>query len=35
MVAEESYLLELVRSLHLNPLRAKLLPDLRTLDQYH
>jgi REP element-mobilizing transposase RayT len=34
VVEEEPYLLELVRYLHLNPLRAKLLPDLRTLDRY-
>jgi len=34
VVEAEPYLLELVRYLHLNPLRAKVLPDLRTLDQY-
>jgi hypothetical protein len=31
VVEEESYLLELVRYLHLNPLRARVVPDLRTL----
>ena len=31
---EECYLLELVRYLHLNPLRAKVVPDLRALDRY-
>ena len=31
---EEPYLLELVRYLHLNPLRAHLVPDLHTLDRY-
>ncbi|HSB81791.1 MAG TPA: hypothetical protein VLM91_23680 [Candidatus Methylomirabilis sp.] len=34
VVEEEPYLLELVRYLHLNPLRAKLVGDLRTLDGY-
>lgn len=34
MAEEESYLLELVRSLHLNPLRATVVPDLRALDRY-
>ncbi len=34
VVEEEPYLLELVRYLHLNPLRAGVLPDLRTLDRY-
>jgi hypothetical protein len=34
-VAEaESYLLALVRYLHLNPLRAKVVADLRTLDRF-
>jgi len=28
------YLLELVRYIHLNPLRAGLVPDLETLDRY-
>jgi len=31
VVEEEPYLLELVRYLHLNPLRAKVVPDLRRL----
>ncbi len=31
---EEPYLLELVRYLHLNPLRAGVVPDLRQLDRY-
>jgi REP element-mobilizing transposase RayT len=31
---EDTYLLELVRYIHLNPLRARLVPDLRALDQY-
>jgi len=31
---EESYFLELVRYIHLNPLRAKLVGDIRTLDKY-
>ncbi len=34
VVEAERYLLELVRYLHLNPLRAKVVPDLRTLDRY-
>jgi len=34
VVEEEPYLLELVRYLHLNPLRAKILADLRALDRY-
>jgi len=34
-VEEEPYLLELLRShLHLNPLRARVVPDLRALDRY-
>jgi putative transposase len=31
---EDSYLLELVRYIHLNPLRAKLVADLKGLDSY-
>lgn len=31
---EDSYLLELVRYIHLNPLRAKLVADLKELDKY-
>jgi REP element-mobilizing transposase RayT len=31
---EEPYLLELIRYIHLNPLRAGLVPDLETLDRY-
>lgn len=31
---EDSYLLELVRYIHLNPLRAKLVADIKELDQY-
>jgi putative transposase len=31
---EEPYLLELVRYIHLNPLRAKVVPDLRQLARY-
>ena len=34
VVEEEPYLLELVRYLHLNPLRAGLVPDLRSLARY-
>jgi putative transposase len=34
VVEEEAYFRELVRYLHLNPLRAKLVPDLRALDRY-
>jgi len=33
VVEEEAYLLELVRYLHLNPVRAKVLPDLPALDR--
>lgn len=31
---EDSYLLELVRYIHLNPIRAGLVPDLKTLDRF-
>ncbi len=31
---EDVYLLELVRYIHLNPLRARLVPDLNRLDRY-
>ena len=34
LVEEEPYLLELVRYVHLNPLRATVVPDLRILDRY-
>jgi REP element-mobilizing transposase RayT len=34
VVEEEPYLLELVRYLHLNPLRAQVVLDLRALDRY-
>ena len=34
VVEAEPYLLELVRYLHLNPLRAQVVPDLRHLDRY-
>ena len=34
VVVEEPYLLELVRYLHLNPVRAKVVPSLRALDRY-
>jgi len=34
VVVEEHYLLELVRYRHLNPLRAKIVLDLRRLDRY-
>ena len=34
VVEAEPYLLELVRYLHLNPLRAQVVPDLRALDRY-
>jgi putative transposase len=34
LVEEKPYLLELVRYLHLNPLRAQVVPGLRTLDRY-
>jgi REP element-mobilizing transposase RayT len=33
VVEEEPYLFELVRYLHLNPLRAQVIPDLRGLDR--
>ena len=32
---EDIYLLELVRYIHLNPVRAKLVDDIKTLDKYH
>ena len=31
---EDAYLLELVRYIHLNPLRAKLVPDIKALNKY-
>ena len=31
---EDPYLLELIRYIHLNPLRAKLVQDLKELDKY-
>ena len=31
---EDAYLLELVRYIHLNPLRAGVVPDLKSLDRY-
>ena len=31
---EDAYLLELVRYIHLNPLRARIVPDLKSLDRY-
>jgi len=31
---EETYLLELTRYIHLNPLRARLVEDLKSLDKY-
>jgi REP element-mobilizing transposase RayT len=34
VVEEEPYLVELVRYIHLNPLRAKVVADLRALDRY-
>jgi len=34
LVEEEPYLLELVRYIHLNPLRANVVSDLRALDRY-
>jgi len=34
VVEEEPYLLELVRYLHLNPLRAQVVADLRALDRF-
>jgi len=32
---EDTYLLELVRYIHLNPLRAGIVEDLRALDRFH
>jgi len=32
---EDAYLLELIRYIHLNPLRAGLVKDLQELDKYH
>ena len=34
VVEAEPYLLELIRYLHLNPLRAQVVPDLRRLDRF-
>jgi putative transposase len=34
VVEEAAYLLELVRYLHLNPVRAKVLPDPRALERF-
>jgi putative transposase len=34
VVEEEAYLLDLVRYLHLNPVRARVLPEVRALDRY-
>jgi REP element-mobilizing transposase RayT len=34
LVEEETYFLELVRYIHLNPLRARLVPDLPALERY-
>jgi REP element-mobilizing transposase RayT len=34
LVEEESYLLELVRYIHLNPVRAKLVEDIEELESY-
>src|SRR5512139_29719 len=34
VVEAEPYLLKLVRYLHVNPLRATVVPDLRALDRY-
>ena len=34
LVDDDPYLLELVRYIHLNPLRAGIVPDLNALDQY-
>ncbi|HYL79194.1 MAG TPA: transposase [Candidatus Acidoferrum sp.] len=34
VVEEDQYLLELTRYIHLNPLRAKVVADLRALDRY-
>ncbi|MGB5987072.1 MAG: transposase [Desulfobacterales bacterium] len=31
---EETYLLELVRYIHLNPIRAKIVPDMKALEDY-
>ena len=31
---EDAYLLELIRYIHLNPLRARVVPDLESLDDY-
>jgi hypothetical protein len=31
---ENTYLLELVRYIHLNPIRAGIVKDLRSLDRY-
>ena len=31
---EDAYMLELVRYIHLNPCRAKIIPDLKFLDKY-
>ncbi len=31
---EDAYLLELVRYIHLNPLRANIVPDMKGLDKY-
>ena len=31
----DSYLLELVRTIHLNPIKAKILKSLSQLDRYH
>ncbi len=31
---EDTYLLELIRYIHLNPLRAEIVPDLETLEDY-
>ena len=33
-IEEDPYLLELIRYIHLNPLRAKLVKDLKELDKY-
>lgn len=34
MCQKDPYLLELVRYIHLNPLRAKLVSDLKQLDRF-
>ncbi len=34
VVEDDPYLLELVRYIHLNPLRARIIPDLDALDRY-